>query len=92
MGSGEIHFVETPDPTYLRTSHFAVEVTDWKGMLAHLSDAGVSLDDTFGREGGGVPKSRDHDGSDYVYIRDPDGKLIELVHHPKGLRWARPTS
>ena len=90
MGSGEIHFVETPNPTYLPTSHFAVEIANWDGMMSHLAQLGVAFDSSFNREGTGGPKQRDHDGSYYVYIRDPDGNLIELVNHPKGLRWARP--
>ena len=28
---------------------------------------------------------RDYSGGHYTYIHDPDGNMIELVHHPLGL-------
>ena len=92
MGTGEIHFIETPNPTYLKTNHFAVEVTSWDGMMAHLAELGIPIEGAFNPQGEGGQKTRDHDGSSYAYIRDPDDNLIELVHHPRGLRWVRSAS
>ena len=75
LGNSEVHFHVTPDPTYLATSHFAVEIPDWEDMMAHLAQVGVDFD------GGRGPQVRDYDGHHYAYIRDPDGNLIELIHH-----------
>ena len=38
------------------------------------------------RMGGDDPRQgrREHDGSHYTYLQDPDGNVIELVHHPEG--------
>lgn len=76
LGTSEVHFHVTPDPAYLQTNHFAVEVTDWEGMMTHLAAQGIPFADDRG------PQIRDYDGHHYAYIRDPDGNLIELVHHP----------
>jgi len=32
LGTGEIHFTETPRPTPTASSHFALEIDDWDGM------------------------------------------------------------
>lgn len=76
LGASELHCHVTPNPTYLKTHHFALEVTDWEEMMAHLTDLGISFD------AGRGPQIRDYDGHHFAYIRDPDGNLIELVHHP----------
>ncbi len=76
LGASEIHFHVTSAPTYLQTHHFAVEVTDWEDMMTHLAALSVPFD------AGRGPQIRDYDGHHYAYIRDPDGNLIELVHHP----------
>lgn len=76
LGTSELHCHETPNPIYLQTSHFAVEVMDWEGMMTHLAALDVPFD------AGRGPQIRDYDGHHYAYIRDPDGNLIELVHHP----------
>ena len=59
-------------------------------MMANLAQLGIPFDGTNDREGQGGPKIRHHDGSNTAYIRDPDGNLIELVHHPRGMVWASP--
>src|SRR6185369_6376781 len=41
LGSGEIHFTETPRPTPIASSHFALEVDDWDAMLARLDALGI---------------------------------------------------
>jgi catechol 2,3-dioxygenase-like lactoylglutathione lyase family enzyme len=92
IGSGEMHFTEMPQPTPVPSSHFAVEVDDWEATLAHLDALGVPC----GRAGGRRPAPtsstddtryglREDTDQYYTYIHDPDGNMIELVHHPLGL-------
>ena len=76
LESSEIHCHLTPEPTNLETNHFAVEIPDWEGMMAHLTVIQVPFD------GGRLPGVRDYDGHYYAYLRDPDENLIELIHHP----------
>jgi catechol 2,3-dioxygenase-like lactoylglutathione lyase family enzyme len=92
IGSGEMHFTETPNPATIRSSHFAVEVDDWEGMLAHLKELGIphartSAASTGANIGGTDPYQgrREDTGEHYTYIHDPDGNMIELVYHPLGL-------
>jgi catechol 2,3-dioxygenase-like lactoylglutathione lyase family enzyme len=49
IGSGEMHFTETPQPTRVPSVHFAVEVDDWDATLAHLDALGIP----YSRTGGG---------------------------------------
>ena len=92
LGSAEIHFTETPHPSTIPSSHFAVEVDDWDAMLAHLRGLGIPHARTF--RGSGRPSiggtdpyqgRREDTGEHYSYIHDPDGNMIELVYHPLGL-------
>jgi catechol 2,3-dioxygenase-like lactoylglutathione lyase family enzyme len=91
IGSGELHFTDTPDPIRVPRVHFAVEVDDWEATLAHLDALGIpysrTADGQFLGVGGSDPRQgrREDNGEHYTYIRDPDGNLIELVHHPLGL-------
>jgi catechol 2,3-dioxygenase-like lactoylglutathione lyase family enzyme len=92
IGSGEMHFTETPNPATIRSSHFAVEVDDWEAMLAHLKQLGIphartSAASTGANIGGSDPYQgrREDTGEHYTYIHDPDGNMIELVYHPLGL-------
>jgi catechol 2,3-dioxygenase-like lactoylglutathione lyase family enzyme len=92
LGSGEIHFTETPRPAVVPSSHFAVEVDDWEGTLAHLDALGVrrvrtSAASTLPNIGGTDAHQgrREDTGEHYTYINDPDGNLIELVCHPLGI-------
>ena len=92
IGSGELHFTETPHPTTVASSHFAVEVDDWDAMLARLQALGIShvrtsAASTGANIGGTDPHQgrREDSGEFYTYIHDPDGNMIELVHHPLGL-------
>ena len=91
-GTGEFHLMKVENPTYLRTNHVAVEISDWEEMMAHLAELGVAFDGINDPDGQGGPHIRHHDGSNTAYIRDPDGNLIELVHHARGLVWASPAS
>ena len=94
MGGVEIHFSETSNPIHAPLVHFAVEIDDWDGMLAHLDTLGVEYGKTLGRGragthrermGGDDPRQgrRAHDGSHYTYLQDPNGNVIELVQHPE---------
>jgi len=92
LGGSEIHFTETPHPTPTPSSHFAMEVDDWEGMLVHLDGLGVphvrtSAASTRTNIGGTDPYQgrREDTGEHYTYVHDPDGNMIELVHHPLGL-------
>jgi catechol 2,3-dioxygenase-like lactoylglutathione lyase family enzyme len=92
LGSSEIHFTERAAPATIPSSHFALEVDDWDAMIARLHDLGIphvrtSAASTMPNIGGTDPHQgkREDTGEHYTYIHDPDGNLIELVHHPLGL-------
>jgi catechol 2,3-dioxygenase-like lactoylglutathione lyase family enzyme len=92
IGNGEIHFTETPRPTTIASSHFALEVDDWDATLARLNELGIehvrtSAASTRSNIGGTDPHQgrREDTGEHYTYVHDPDGNLIELVDHPLGL-------
>ena len=93
IGSGEMHFTETPEPIRVPSVHFAVEVDNWEATLAHLDALSVA----YARTGGGrigttiggenTRYGQREDSSEYyTYIHDPDGNMIELVCHPLGLQ------
>jgi catechol 2,3-dioxygenase-like lactoylglutathione lyase family enzyme len=92
IGSGEMHFTETPEPMRVPAVHFAVEVDTWEATLAHLDALGVRYSRTGGGRigttvGGDNARygNREDSGEYYTYIHDPDGNMIELVCHPLGL-------
>ncbi len=92
IGTGEMHFSETPNPSPMPSSHFAVEVDNWEDMMAHLDALGIphvrtSAASTSANIGGEDPTQgrREDNGEHYTYIHDPDGNMIELVQHPMGL-------
>src|SRR5215510_15806427 len=92
LGTAEIHFTETPNPTTVPSSHLALEVEDWEATLAHLQGLGVTHTRTFRGSarpniGGTDPYQgrREDTGEHFTYIHDPDGNMIELVYHPLGL-------
>ena len=96
IGTGEMHFTETPNPSAL--GHFAVEVDDWDEMIANLDRLGVPYTRTPGATNAGPPRTpedtdfqgrREDNGEHYTYIHDPDGNMIELVYHPLGLEDAQ---
>ena len=69
--------------------HFAVEIDDWDEMISHLDRSGVHYTRTPGsrreEDAGSSRGRRDYSGGHYTYVHDPDGNMIELVHHPLGL-------
>lgn len=92
LGNAELHFSDTDQPVLAPQPHFALEVEDWEATLAHLDRLGVpysrSGQGAFSRTGLGNDArwgKREDNGEHYTYIHDPDGNLIELVHHPLGL-------
>lgn len=92
IGTAEMHFTDVREPILAPSIHFAVEVDDWDGMLAHLDKQGepYSRSTTPGvvsKIGGDDPYQgrREDNGEHYTYIHDPDNNLIELVYHINGL-------
>ena len=92
IGTGEMHFTDSPNPSQTPSSHFAVEVENWDEMMAHLDAQGVphfrtSAASTTANIGGEDPTQgrREDNGEHYTYVHDPDGNMIELVQHPLGL-------
>src|SRR5262245_1131026 len=96
LGAGEIHFSETAHPAPTPSSHFAIEISDWDGMMAHLDALGIahvrtSAASVAANLGGTDPTQgrRDYSGEHYTSLHDPDGNMIELVHHPLGMEDTR---
>jgi len=92
IGTAEVHFTETPRPATIPSAHFAVEVDDWDSMIAHLKTLGLtharrSAASTGPNVGGTAPDQgrREDSGEHFTYIHDPDGNMIEIVHHPLGM-------
>jgi catechol 2,3-dioxygenase-like lactoylglutathione lyase family enzyme len=85
IGSAEIHTTDTADPVRVPSVHFAVEIRDWDEMIAHLNELGVPYSRAprgSSGESGSSYGRREYSGGYYTYIHDPDGNMIELVHHP----------
>ncbi len=92
LGSCEIHFTERPQPTAVASAHFALEVDDWEAMVARLDELGIKRLRTSaasaGPNVGGTDAHqgfREDTGERFTYIHDPDGNMIEMVHHPLGM-------
>ena len=92
IGTGEVHTTDSADLIKVPRVHFAIEVEDWDGMIAHLDSCGVSYSKSGGGSipstgSGGDPRQghREDTNEHYTYISDPDENLIELVFHPQGL-------
>src|ERR1700742_4099848 len=58
--------------------HFAVEVEDWDGFLAHLDEVGIRHTRVI---------TRPENNSQFCYIHEPDHTLIELVLHARRPAW-----
>jgi catechol 2,3-dioxygenase-like lactoylglutathione lyase family enzyme len=89
IGSAEIHTTDTASPVPVPSNHFAVEIPDWDEMIAHLNELGVPYSTGPRRHTGDSGSSygrREYSGGYYTYIHDPDGNMIELVHHPLGMK------
>jgi catechol 2,3-dioxygenase-like lactoylglutathione lyase family enzyme len=93
IGNGEIHTTDTPNPAPEPSAHFAVEINDWDEMIAHLDSLRVPYSTSprsrAAAEGKPSWGRRDYSGGCYTYVHDPNGNMIELVHHPLGLEDAQ---
>lgn len=73
-GDFDLHFTPVEEMDRMAPYHFAVEVEDWDGFLAHLREIGVRHT---------RPNERPENRSKFCYIHDPDHTMIEIVYHPK---------
>jgi catechol 2,3-dioxygenase-like lactoylglutathione lyase family enzyme len=71
-GNFELHFTPIEEMQRMAPFHYAVEVEDWDGFLAHLKSIGVRNT---------KPVERPQNRSKFCYIHDPDGTMIELTYH-----------
>ncbi len=78
VGACQLHLIvppedhptgEVPGPFAGRVRHLAFAVSGWKELVKRLKAEGVPL-----RESPSVPG-----GSSRVFVRDPDGNVLELV-------------
>jgi lactoylglutathione lyase len=73
-GNFDLHFTPVETMDRMAPYHFAVEVEDWDGFMAHLDQVGIRHTRI---------TSRPENNSLFCYIHDPDHTMIELVYHPK---------
>jgi catechol 2,3-dioxygenase-like lactoylglutathione lyase family enzyme len=71
-GNFEMHFTPIEKMRRMAPFHFAVEVEEWDGFMAHLDSLGVRHTRTV---------VRPQNNSKYCYITDPDRTTIEIVFH-----------
>jgi lactoylglutathione lyase len=73
-GNFDLHFTPVEEMDRMAPYHFAVEVEDWDGFLAHLATLGVRHTRVI---------TRPENNSQFCYIHDPDHTMIELVFHER---------
>jgi lactoylglutathione lyase len=73
-GNFDLHFTPVESMDRMAPYHFAVEVEDWEGFLAHLRELGIRHT---------RPITRPENNSQFCYIHDPDHTMIELVFHAR---------
>lgn len=71
-GGFDLHFTPVEEMDRMAPYHFAIEVEDWDGFLAHLAELGIRHT---------RPITRPENNSKFCYIHDPDHTMIELVYH-----------
>ncbi len=71
-GNFDLHFTPVEEMDRMSPYHFAIEVEDWEGFLAHLRELGIRHT---------RPITRPENNSQFCYIHDPDHTMIELVYH-----------
>ena len=71
-GNFDLHFTPHPNPPDLKPHHFCVEVEDWDATLERLTELGIPFTKAVHRL---------QNDSRACYIHDPDGNLVELIHH-----------
>lgn len=72
FGNFDLHFTPHDPVPNLDPTHFCIELEDWDFALERLAEMGIEYTDMVIR-----PQSN----SKACYIRDPDGNIIELMHH-----------
>ena len=73
-GNFDLHFTPVEEMDRMAPYHFAVEVEDWEGFLAHLDSLGIRHTRVI---------TRPENNSQFCYIHDPDHTMIELVFHER---------
>ena len=73
-GNFDLHFTPVEEMDRMAPYHFAVEVEDWEGFLAHLDELGIRHTRVI---------TRPENNSQFCYIHDPDHTMIELVFHAR---------
>ncbi len=68
----QLHLMVWDEPFHETMKHFAIEVEDFQKAMEDLAEHGIKIVDGPGKR---------VDGSDYLFCKDPDGNLIEIVHH-----------
>ena len=73
-GNFDLHFTPVEEMDRMAPYHFAIEVEDWDGFLAHLAELGIRHTRVI---------TRPENNSQFCYIHDPDHTMIELVFHAR---------
>ena len=73
-GNFDLHFTPVEEMDRMAPYHFAIEVEDWDGFLAHLEELGHPAHPA---------DQRPENNSKFCYIHDPDHTMIELVYHDR---------
>jgi catechol 2,3-dioxygenase-like lactoylglutathione lyase family enzyme len=73
-GNFDLHFTPVETMDRMAPYHFAIEVEDWDGFLAHLKELGIRHTRVI---------TRPENNSQFCYIHDPDHTMIELVFHER---------
>lgn len=73
-GNFGVHFTIHDSPPDIKPHHFAVEVEDWDGFVAHLRELGIKYSHY---------NVRPQNGAKSAYIYDPDRNIIEIMFHPQ---------
>lgn len=69
LGEQQIHLMPSDVPDILSSRHFALHVDDAQAAREHLRRHDVEFQETTT-----IP------GADRIFLHDPDGNLIELIH------------
>ena len=73
LGPTQLHLLQKEKPDSISPRHFALRVPDVNAVRKYLRERGVAFEETTV-----IP------GADRVFVRDPDGNRIEIIH------WAQP--
>src|ERR1700722_20197206 len=73
-GNFDLHFTPVEEMDRMAPYHFAVEVEDWDGILAHLAKLGIRHTRVI---------TRPENNSQLCYIHDPDHTMIEPAVHAR---------